>query len=91
MVTGEYHCDFFVSFQGLVLDEVDVLLGEQGAFDAQVSPLLEQAPPLLRLVLVTATLPEAVFNQLTDRWPQMAAALGPNLHKIGSGTGCKQW
>lgn len=50
-----------------MLDEVDVLLGEQGAFDAQVAPLLEGLPAALRLVFVTATLPGTVWAQLQVR------------------------
>lgn len=71
--------------QALVLDEVDVLLGDAGAFDEQVGPLVDTAPESARLVLVTATLPEPVFIKLQQRFPGMTAAMGPNLHKIAVG------
>lgn len=41
--------------------------------------------PAVRLVLVTATLPEAVFGTLRDIFPGIAAATGPNLHRIAVG------
>jgi ATP-dependent RNA helicase DDX18/HAS1 len=71
--------------QGVVLDEVDVLLGDKGAFAEQVLPLMNMAGPATRLVLVTATLPEAVFAKLRELFPGMAAATGPNLHRIAVG------
>jgi hypothetical protein len=71
--------------QGIVLDEVDVLLGDHGAFEKQVAPLVAAAGPDTRLVLVTATLPEDTFLKLQGFFPGLAAATGPNLHKIAIG------
>lgn len=68
-----------------MLDEVDVLLGSKGAFREQVEPLMAVAGPDVRLVLVTATLPEAVFADLRTTFPGLAAATGPNLHRIAVG------
>jgi superfamily II DNA/RNA helicase len=74
-----------VSLQALILDEVDVLLGEQGAFQEELLPLLSHAGEDTRVVFVTATLPETVFLKLKSHFPGIAPALGPNLHKIGTG------
>lgn len=71
--------------QGIILDEVDVLLGDHGAFEAQVAPLVAAAGADTRLVLVTATLPEDTFLKLKGFFPGLAAATGPNLHKIAIG------
>ena len=71
--------------QGIVLDEVDVLMGDQGAFEQQVAPLLTAVSEGSRLVLVSATLPEPVYTKLQALYPGLAAATGPNLHKIATG------
>eukprot|EP00892_Ulva_mutabilis_P011261 jgi/Ulvmu1/8507/UM044_0041.1 len=73
------------SCQTLVLDEVDVLLGDQGAFAAEVLPLVDSAPEEASIVFVTATLPEPVFVKLKGLFPGILAAIGPNLHKIAPG------
>lgn len=69
--------------QVLVLDEVDVLLGGQGAFAEEVAPLVARCG---RTVFVTATLPEPMFLQLKSLYPGLVAAVGPNLHRISTGT-----
>lgn len=76
----------WLCMQTLVLDEVDVLLGDQGAFAAEVLPLVDSAPEEATLVLVTATLPEPVFVKLKRLFPGIVAAVGPNLHKIAPGS-----
>ncbi|GFR42534.1 hypothetical protein Agub_g3439 [Astrephomene gubernaculifera] len=59
--------------RALVMDEVDVLMGDHADFLGQVSPLLSAAPPSMRLVLVTATLPQHVWGQLREAWGQLRA------------------
>lgn len=68
--------------QVLVLDEVDVLLGGQGAFAQEVAPLVVRGA---RTVFVTATLPEPLFVHLKSLYPDLVAAVGPNLHRISTG------
>jgi ATP-dependent RNA helicase DDX18/HAS1 len=68
--------------QVVVLDEVDVLLGGGGAFQEEVTPLVERSK---RLVFVTATLPEPVFLHLKTLFPGIVPAVGPNLHRIATG------
>lgn len=62
-----------------------MLLGEQGAFAAEVLPLVDSAPEEATVVFVTATLPEPVFVKLKALFPGIVAAVGPNLHKIAPG------
>jgi hypothetical protein len=66
-----------------VLDEVDVLMGSQGGFVEEVMPLVARSD---RAVFVTATLPEQMFLHLKSLFPDLVAALGPNLHRISTGT-----
>ncbi|EFJ52361.1 hypothetical protein VOLCADRAFT_86719 [Volvox carteri f. nagariensis] len=75
----------------LVLDEVDVLMGDRADFSAQIVPLHAAAPPSLRFVLVTATLPQHVFAELKDVWPRgegeggIRTVFGPGLHRTAAG------
>lgn len=43
----------------------------------QVEPLRAVAPPGARFVLVTATLPEAVYQALAPLFPGLVPVLGP--------------
>ncbi|GIL94529.1 hypothetical protein Vretimale_758 [Volvox reticuliferus] len=69
----------------LVMDEVDVLLGDRADFTAQVTPLRAAAPPTLRFVMVTATLPQHVFAELREVWPGLQTVFGPGLHRTAAG------
>ncbi|KAK9822358.1 hypothetical protein WJX81_001173 [Elliptochloris bilobata] len=69
----------------VVLDETDVLLGDSGAFREQVEPLRNAAPPGARFILVTATLPEAVYQALQPLFPGLVPVLGPGLHRTAPG------
>lgn len=71
--------------RAMVLDEVDVLLGDQAAFREQVEPLRSAGPPGLRFVLATATLPQHMLAQLEADFPQIALAMGPGLHRTAAG------
>lgn len=69
----------------IVLDEVDVLLGDASAFADQVRPLRAAAPPAARFVFVTATIPDPVFAELEYEFPGIVAAFGPGLHRTAPG------
>ncbi|KAG2448777.1 hypothetical protein HYH02_006129 [Chlamydomonas schloesseri] len=71
--------------RALVMDEVDVLLGERAAFLEQVAPLRAAAPSTMRFVLATATLPQHIFAQLREVWPDLMPVFGPGLHRTAAG------
>ncbi|CAL8471592.1 g11134 [Coccomyxa elongata] len=71
--------------RAVVLDEVDVLLGDTFAFAQQVAPLRSAAPESTRFVLVTATLAEPVYLQLQQDFPGITPAFGPGLHRTAPG------
>ncbi|GIL45873.1 hypothetical protein Vafri_3002 [Volvox africanus] len=69
----------------LVMDEVDVLLGDHADFTSQIAPLRAAAPPSLRFVMVTATLPQHVFAELREVRPGLQTVFGPGLHRTAAG------
>eukprot|EP00198_Chlamydomonas_reinhardtii_P001248 XP_001690583.1 DEAD/DEAH box helicase-related protein [Chlamydomonas reinhardtii] len=71
--------------KALVMDEVDVLLGERAAFLEQVAPLRAAAPSTMRFMLATATLPQHIFAQLREVWPDLMPVFGPGLHRTAAG------
>lgn len=50
-----------------------------------MAPLSKLAGDKTRFVLVTATLPESVFDQLRFQFPGLVTAIGPNLHRTAIG------
>ena len=54
--------------------------GDAAAFAEQVAPLRAAAPSATRFVLVTATLPAGLYDQLAAGFPGIVPALGPGLH-----------
>jgi hypothetical protein len=50
-----------------------------------VEPLVTAAPASTRFVLVTATIPQHVTDQLLTTFPGMQAAFGPGLHRTSAG------
>lgn len=54
-------------------------------FSEQVAPLRAAAPSETRFVLVTATLPAEMFDELEGSFPGIGAALGPGLHRSAPG------
>jgi len=71
--------------KAIVLDEVDVLLGDQAAFNPQIEPLRDAAPSNLKFVLVTATLPQHTLSLVRQGFPDISLAMGPGLHRTASG------
>lgn len=52
-----------------------------------VAPLRAAAPPSMRCVLVSATLPQHTFDELQELFMGLGAAFGPGLHRTAQG-GC---
>lgn len=75
----------FSCCKAIVLDEVDVLLGENRAFEDQVSPLKDVAPPSMRFVMVTATLPQHTALALRSQFRDIQLVTGPGLHRTAAG------
>lgn len=70
--------------RAVVLDEADVLAGPFGGFLDEVAPTVDAIPPGCRVVLVTATLPEATGAHLRSvllRNRAVTAVTGPGLHR----------
>ncbi|PNH11413.1 DEAD-box ATP-dependent RNA helicase 50 [Tetrabaena socialis] len=59
--------------------------GERTAFLDQVEPLRAAAPPSMRFVLVTATVPQHCWAALREVWPDLRQAFGPGLHRTAPG------
>ncbi|KAK9811880.1 hypothetical protein WJX72_011720 [[Myrmecia] bisecta] len=71
--------------KAIVMDEVDILLGDTTSFAEQIQPLRQAAGTDVRFVLVTATLPEYIYAQLQQDFPGIQAAIGPGLHRTAPG------
>lgn len=71
--------------RAVVLDEADLLLSDVAAFSEQIAPLRNAAPQKTRFVLVTATLPAELFDELQNAFPGIGSALGPALHRSAPG------
>ena len=62
--------------------------GERAAFLEQVAPLRAAAPSTMRFMLATATLPQHIFAQLREVWPDLMPVFGPGLHRTAAGEAC---
>jgi len=70
----------------VVLDECDVLLGENFEFAEQVAPIRNATKPGTQFVLVTATIPDDVLRQLKDFFESdIRVVQGPGLHRPAAG------
>ncbi len=82
-------CDGLLDADGLRLSTpphvLPLLCSHVLALYVQVEPLLLAAPKKTRFVLVTATIPQHVTDQLLECFPGMQAAFGPGLHRTASG------
>lgn len=61
--------------------------GEKAEFSEQFAAIRQAAPETTRFVLVTATVSEETYEQLSkEAFPGMKVAFGPRLHRPASGT-----
>ncbi|GFH24614.1 uncharacterized protein HaLaN_22441, partial [Haematococcus lacustris] len=58
--------------------------GENRAFEEQVSPLKDVAPPSMRFVMVTATLPQHTALALRSQFRDIQLVTGPGLHRTAA-------
>eukprot|EP00877_Chromochloris_zofingiensis_P002029 jgi/Chrzof1/11827/Cz06g11130.t1 len=71
--------------KAIVLDEVDCLCGAEVNYTQDIKPVQDVAPPGLRFVLVSATLPQHICDQLQQLFPGLQAMFGPGLHRPAAG------
>ncbi|XP_078162140.1 DEAD-box ATP-dependent RNA helicase 50-like [Carex rostrata] len=70
--------------QCVVLDEVDILYGEEG-FEQVLQSLVGAAPVSAQYVFVTATLPLEIYNKVVEFFPDCEVIMGPGVHRTSSG------
>lgn len=68
----------------VVLDEVDILYGEEG-FEQVLQSLVGAAPVSVQYVFVTATLPLEIYNKVVEFFPDCEVIMGPGVHRTSSG------
>ncbi|GMH37460.1 hypothetical protein BSKO_05333 [Bryopsis sp. KO-2023] len=69
----------------VVMDEVDVLLGEAFDFRSMTLKLIESLTSSIQFVFVTATVPNAIYVDLQSLFSNLALVLGPGLHRSAPG------
>ncbi|XP_058075969.1 DEAD-box ATP-dependent RNA helicase 50 isoform X2 [Magnolia sinica] len=67
-----------------VLDEVDILFGDEG-FEQVLQSLIYSVPMTTQYLFVTATLPLDIYNKLVQVFPDCEAVMGPGMHRTSSG------
>lgn len=67
-----------------VLDEVDILFGDEG-FEQVLQSLIKSAPMMTQFLFVTATLPVDIYNKLVEIFPDCEVIMGPGMHRTSSG------
>ncbi|KAJ1696035.1 hypothetical protein LUZ63_012733 [Rhynchospora breviuscula] len=70
--------------QCVVLDEVDILYGEEG-FEQVLQGLISAAPVSVQYLFVTATLPVEIYNKVVEVFPDCEVIMGPGMHRTSSG------
>ncbi|KAJ3687412.1 hypothetical protein LUZ61_016576 [Rhynchospora tenuis] len=70
--------------QCVVLDEVDILYGEEG-FEQVLQDLISAAPVSVQYLFVTATLPVEIYNKVVEVFPDCEVIMGPGMHRTSSG------
>jgi ATP-dependent RNA helicase DDX18/HAS1 len=77
---------FFITcvLSSVVLDEVDVLYGEEG-FEQVLQSLIAAAPMSVQYLFVTATLPLEIYNKVVEVFPDCEVIMGPGMHRTSSG------
>ncbi|KAJ3681304.1 hypothetical protein LUZ60_015793 [Juncus effusus] len=68
----------------VVLDEVDILYGEEG-FEEVVQSLIRSAPLSVQYLFVTATLPLDIYNKVVNVFPDCEVVMGPGMHRTSPG------
>lgn len=64
----------------IIVDEADSLLDR--SFSPMTTAIIQQATPLRRLVLCSATIPRSLDTKLRDQFPDINRLVTPNLHAI---------
>jgi len=67
----------------VVLDEVDILFGEEG-FEQVLHQLITIAPVATQYLFVTATLPLDIYNKVVETFPDCEVIMGPGVHRTSS-------
>lgn len=67
-----------------VLDEVDILFGDEG-FEQVLQSLINIAPVETQYLFVTATLPVDIYNKIVEVFPDCEVTMGPGMHRTSSG------
>ncbi|KAF8780267.1 hypothetical protein HU200_001943 [Digitaria exilis] len=67
----------------VVLDEVDILFGEEG-FEQVLHQLITVAPVTTQYLFVTATLPLDIYNKVVETFPDCEVIMGPGVHRTSS-------
>lgn len=75
---------YFTFCVSAVLDEVDILFGDEG-FEQVLQSLIKSAPMTTQFLFVTATLPVDVYNKLVEIFPDCEVIMGPGMHRTSSG------
>ncbi|KAL6008990.1 hypothetical protein ACLOJK_022217 [Asimina triloba] len=68
----------------VVLDEVDILFGDDG-FEQVLQSLINAAPVTTQYLFATATLPVDIYNKLVEVFPDCEVIMGPGMHRTSSG------
>ncbi|TKV98691.1 hypothetical protein SEVIR_9G576500v4 [Setaria viridis] len=71
------------SLRCVVLDEVDILFGEEG-FEQVLHQLITVAPVTTQYLFVTATLPLDIYNKVVETFPDCEVIMGPGVHRTSS-------
>jgi hypothetical protein len=67
------------------LPAVYVCAGGEVDYAEHIAPLRAAAPPSMRCVLVSATLPQHTFDELQELFMGLGTAFGPGLHRTAQG------
>lgn len=70
-------------FSSVVLDEVDILFGDEG-FEQVLQRLVRSAPVSAEYLFATATLPLDIYNKVVEVFPDCEVIMGPGMHRTSS-------
>lgn len=79
-----------ISFASLC-DITTMSTGAEVNYTQDIKPVQDVAPPGLRFVLVSATLPQHICDQLQQLFPGLQAMFGPGLHRPAAGEHHRGW